>query len=495
MTQIRHVLTLSIGLINATAFAAAAAAESVLIDDPLIGKTTGALMGGTLGAEGYQPGLGSAHILYQLPATLTDGAIEIEMRGMTTAGIPRVAESKAAWLSMYDGRDIKEPANYDRDFKPNFFRCNIGWDFERNRFQCTLSAAAPTPGRIAADSPRFGPQFEDRDFSREPLTPPLPWDPSHWYHLRYEWQGGHHRLLVDGKEVWSLRCPYPYAPREHRLRVGAAPGRNVKFHNQIAALTYRNLRVLALPPKPLPVLADHPTKKDDPTGKFLANHAEFLARGKAAPIDLLFVGDSITEQWAKHPELWQKYFGSYQAANFGIGGDRTEHVLWRLREGEIDGLKPKVVVLLIGTNNTDTHTAPEIALAVRRILRDLLVKLPETKVLLMGIFPRGERVNSDGSIDTGVARMAVIRELNPLLATLSQGTSPDTPGTIDRWYEALEEALLRGNRIQYLDLTERFVAADGTISKELMPDQFHLSAEGYKTWGKALQPILNEWLP
>ena len=91
--------------------------------------------------------------------------------------------------------------------------------------------------------------------------------------------------------------------------------------------------------------------------RFYELHASFLKRAKEGPIGLLFLGDSITEGWSKAPEVWTEYYGKYQPANFGIGGDQTQHVIWRITDGELDNIQPKVVVLMLGTNNTGGHTA------------------------------------------------------------------------------------------------------------------------------------------
>jgi lysophospholipase L1-like esterase len=431
-----------------------------------------------------------------LPTPLSHGALEIEMRGMRTDGVQTGEESKAAWLSMYDGRGATEPASYDAHFKANFFRVNVGWNFHHGKFQTTVSAAAPTPERLAATAARFGPKFSDRDFSREPLTPPISWDPARWYRLRYEWQGGLHRLLVDGTEVWRLHCPYPYAPLDHRLRVGGAPGRVEKFHNQIPGLTFRNLRVLSLPAIPVRPLADHPALKTGSNAtRFLDRHRAFIARGRESPIGLLFLGDSITEGWSEHPEIWRESFGSHAPANFGIGGDSTQHVLWRILNGELEGLNPKAVILLIGTNNTGQHSAEEIAAGIRRILHHLLDRLPETRVLVLAVFPRGPRRTSNGGWDDGVHRAAVVRDLNRRLAAMVQGSAAPSAGKEhDLFFDGLVSRIRQGDRVRYLDLTPRLAGADGTPRPEYFRDNLHLNAAGYRVWAESLRSTLDDWL-
>src|SRR5262245_60508796 len=144
-------------------------------------------------------------------------------------------------------------------------------------------------------------------------------------------------------------------------------------------------------------------EKNDPSGKFRRMHTSFLERGKAGPIGVLFLGDSITEGWTKGPHIWERFYGAMQPANFGIGGDQTQHVVWRIENGELDGVHPKVVVLMLGTNNSGSHTAAEIAAADKKIVGMIRSKIPEAKVLLLAIFPRGPRKNAEGVVTDAVA--------------------------------------------------------------------------------------------
>lgn len=204
---------------------------------------------------------------------------------------------------------------------------------------------------------------------------------------------------------------------------------------------------------------------------FYELHASFLKRAKAGPIGVLFLGDSITEGWGNAPEVWKEYYGGYQPANFGIGGDRTEHVIWRIEDGELDGIRPKVVVLMIGTNNSSANTAEQIAAADTKIVRLIRAKLPETKVLLLAIFPRGPRKNSDGSMDTAVERMAVINTVNAELAKLDDG-----------------------HHVRFLNINAKFLGPDGKIPDAIMPDQLHPNAAGYRIWAEAMRPLLDEMM-
>ncbi len=178
---------------------------------------------------------------------------------------------------------------------------------------------------------------------------------------------------------------------------------------------------------------------------------------------LLFIGDSITDAWSgQGKEAWNKHFAPRKAVNLGIGGDRTQHVLWRLENGNIDGVKPKAAVLMIGTNNSNgrDHTAEEIADGIKAIVAKLRKELPETKILLLAIFPRGEKPNPQ-------------REKNAKASKLASEVADD-------------------KTVHYLDIGEKFLSADGSLSKEIMPDYLHLSPKGYQIWAEAIEPKVAE---
>ena len=182
----------------------------------------------------------------------------------------------------------------------------------------------------------------------------------------------------------------------------------------------------------------------------------------------MFVGDSITQGWENEgKEVWEKFYAKppRSAANFGIGGDRTQHVLWRLQHGNLEGLgqhPPKLVVLMIGTNNSngDENSAQEIADGIAAIVRTLREKLPQTKVLLLAIFPRG-------------AGRSYQREKNAKAS-------------------ALASKMADGKMVHYLDIGSKFLNADETLSKEIMPDFLHLSPAGYRIWAEAMEENVKE---
>lgn len=249
----------------------------------------------------------------------------------------------------------------------------------------------------------------------------------------------------------------------------------------LAALTFASAFSLSSaqqPPAPatpaVKVDASAAIEKKDPNGRFRQMHESFLKRGKSGPIGVLFLGDSITQGWGgkDRAHIWQAYYGNWQPANFGIGGDQTQHVIWRIENGELDGISPKVAVLMLGTNNTGGHTAAEIAAADKKIVSMIRAKLPNTKILVLAVFPRGARKDKDGKIsDTVIAeaarRMAIIDGVNAELAKLDNGAD-----------------------IRFLDINHVFLGQDGKIPFSIMPDQLHPNAAGYQLWADAMQPTL-----
>lgn len=195
---------------------------------------------------------------------------------------------------------------------------------------------------------------------------------------------------------------------------------------------------------------------------WMPRHEEKLAeKAKVERVDLVWIGDSITHGWeGEGKEIWKQRYASRNSLNLGFSGDRTENVLWRLQHGAIDGISPKVVVVMIGTNNTGHRQDPadQTAAGVAAILGELEQRVPDAKVLLLAIFPRGETAEDPlRKLNT---------EINAELAKLADG-----------------------KRVHFLDINERFLE-DGKLPTSIMPDLLHPNAEGYRIWGEAIEPQL-----
>jgi beta-glucosidase len=195
--------------------------------------------------------------------------------------------------------------------------------------------------------------------------------------------------------------------------------------------------------------------------KWVARHEGFVQEAKQEQIDLLFLGDSITDFWrTTGHNIWNKYYVPLHAVDFGISGDRTEHVIWRIDHGELDGLHPKVVVLMIGTNNSRSNSPAQIAEGIKVILDKVEDKCPSAKILLLGVFPR----NTDK--DNSAQREAPAK-INAIISKFADG-----------------------NRIVYLNINNVFVGPDGRVPVEIMPDFLHPNQHGYQLWAEAMDPTL-----
>jgi len=186
------------------------------------------------------------------------------------------------------------------------------------------------------------------------------------------------------------------------------------------------------------------------------------SQGKAV---VIFIGDSITQGWeGSGKEVWAEYYARRKALNLGIGSDKTQHVLWRLDHGNLDGLSPKVAVVLIGVNNIphETDTPRMVLEGVTAVVEQLRVKLPQTKVLLLGIFPFREDFHP---------QRAKALQVNQALHKLDDG----------EW-------------IHFLDFGHIFIERDGRIAKTMMPDFVHLTPHGYRLWAEAMESKLAELL-
>jgi lysophospholipase L1-like esterase len=220
--------------------------------------------------------------------------------------------------------------------------------------------------------------------------------------------------------------------------------------------------------------ADQPMFRTDANS--LVAHSQLLAKAKQAQIDLYFEGDSITRRWGAldYPDLlanWRRSFFGWNAADFGWGADRTQNILWRLDNGELDGVNPKVVVLLAGTNNVgdlsapggDNERADDITRGLRAIVRVTQEKAPAATIIVMGIFPRNDNLT-----------------FNPL---------------IDRINSSLSK-LADGQKIRYLNINDKLADSKGRLFDGMMnaKDKLHPTVKGYQVWADALRPLLTELL-
>lgn len=215
--------------------------------------------------------------------------------------------------------------------------------------------------------------------------------------------------------------------------------------------------------------ADVPTPRTDPTS--MLAHRQLLEKRTRGKIDLYFMGNSITRRWGAtdYPDFlanWRANFHGWNAANFGWGADRIEHMLWRIENGELDGVNPKVIVILAGTNNVGQRPGGDEKVAdITRGIRALIDlsrrKAPDATIILTGILPRNDNM----------AVVPEIRRINENIARFADGRS-----------------------IRYLDINAELADADGKLFEGMTVDELHLSLKGYQVWADALRPMLTELL-
>jgi beta-glucosidase len=199
--------------------------------------------------------------------------------------------------------------------------------------------------------------------------------------------------------------------------------------------------------------------------------AEDLQKAQQGGFEVVFVGDSITQAWnGAGKEMWAEHWVPRKTINLGIGGDRTQHVLWRLDNGQLQALAGpqndvKVCVVMIGTNNSNgsDNTAEEIGAGIAAVVQRLRAGLPKAKVLLLDVFPRGEKPNAQ-------------RQKNAVAS------------------EFAADAFAGDPMVRRLDLAPKFLQAGGVLSKETMPDLLHLAPAAYRTWAEAMAPVVDELL-
>jgi lysophospholipase L1-like esterase len=233
----------------------------------------------------------------------------------------------------------------------------------------------------------------------------------------------------------------------------------------VLCVSFSPLRALAQGRTP----ADQPRERTDPNSRLA--HEQLLAKAKQGGIDVYFEGDSITRRWGAtdYPEFlanWKENFFGWNAGDFGWGGDTTQNILWRLQHGELDGVNPKVIVLLAGTNNIgrtppDDAAVADVTKGVAAIIDLCRQKVPAATIILTAIFPR----NDNPAVVPGINR------INDNLARLADGKA-----------------------VRFVNINAQLADADGRVFDGLLMDKLHPTGKGYQLWADALKPIFRELL-
>ncbi len=194
----------------------------------------------------------------------------------------------------------------------------------------------------------------------------------------------------------------------------------------------------------------------------IERHDYFLRFKEQNKIDLLFIGDSLTRRWQEVPHLWEAYFSKYNPANFGVGCDTIQNLKWRMLNGELEGISPKITVLLIGTNNLPMYSAEEVALGIEELVNILQKKLTEPKIVLMGLLPR----DSDDKCDD---YLSIIDDINKRLLNLA-----------------------KVHNLIFFDIGKMLIDEKNKVNRNILNDGIHMIEPGYKIWGENICPVIEE---
>ena len=277
-----------------------------------------------------------------------------------------------------------------------------------------------------------------------------------------------HSLLLNSSHAQTSSAPVPEAvaiPRPSQTEINKA---EQVFNRFIKTLDADTAKLFSTYPDLLKVQAPQPNTAVIPnlSPRFQTRHEENKQVAAAGNIDILFMGDSITDWWRSDRQpyagkpVFDQHFGNMKVANFGIAGDTTQGVLYRLQNGEGVGFSPKVVMLMIGTNNTRANTGPEIAEGVGAVVLQLQKNFPATKILLLGVFPRGT------PNDPVRQEIATINEI------------------ISRLHD--------NQKVFYRDIGSIFLDEGGNIPRDIMSDGLHPTTKGYELWAKEVKGTLVE---
>ena len=230
-----------------------------------------------------------------------------------------------------------------------------------------------------------------------------------------------------------------------------------------AARAFAQIPASAVWPLPAVPAGTNPETIAAPRDEWVLRVQQSLDKTRGQHFDLIFDGDSITDFWqGTGKTVWAERYGSLKAFDFGISADKVEHLLWRLQQGQVDGLDPKLVVLMIGTNNSGRDSVDQIAQGISNVTAEYVKRCPHAQILLLAVFPRSP-------LPTDPIR-AKITAINQKIASL------------------------QSDRVTYMDIGPKFLQPDGTLSKEIMPDALHPSTKGYQIWADAIQPVVDKYL-
>ncbi len=265
-----------------------------------------------------------------------------------------------------------------------------------------------------------------------------------------------HFTLKTSLSLFMTFLPRLRSRPHHHALLAVATGLLFLALTALADDDLLNLHVSTPPP------GTNPAVFPVPRAEWLVHFQRSVDRSKQGNVDLVFDGDSITDFWmGAGKEVWAKNYGGLNAVDYGISGDRTEHLLWRLDHGQVAGLHPKMIALMIGTNNAGNCTEAQIAEGITAIVHEYQKLCPDAVILLQAVFPRSEKPTD--------SMRGKIKGINTLISKLGDG-----------------------KKVVYVDFGDKFLQPDGTISRDVMPDFLHPNAKGYQIWADAIRPEIEK---
>ena len=310
--------------------------ETTIIDDPLDGSTSGQTVGGSFNSDGYRPGIGNNHILYDVPIQIPNGYVEFEVKGFSHESVP--ADENHAFVILYDGRGISEPIGYYDDFKHNYFRWNVHWRQNRSVFKAVIACADPTPERINSnlavyeDKNGDGLDSHDRDWYTEPNGSGQSWNPNSWYTIKVQWNNKKFEVFVEGVKKWSVTGPNDYNPVDFKIWLGSGPD---KYDSDVN-VTYRNFKLVSFDTGGSDYLIASPESSNLPSesGDFLVNISSNINWSVSEDLDWVEVNPAngsgngaITVNYDENPTSMER------SGDININGDGLSETVSIVQEG------------------------------------------------------------------------------------------------------------------------------------------------------------------
>ena len=320
--------------------------QTLILNDPLQGNTVGSRVGGSFTSDGYKPGTGTNHILYNVPAQIPNGYVEFEMKGFSPSDFSG-SKNDHAFLMMYDGRGVGNVPSWG-NFRDNYFRWNFHWRQSANSFKSVVNCAAPTSKRLNStlavfkDEDGDGSSMDDRDWFDEPNGSSFSWNKTKWYKVKVEWKNKTYKVYVDGRNVWSNHIAglYDYNPKDFKIWLGSGVD---KYNSDVKDVVYRNFKVYS---------------HGGTTSNFLTVSPSSQSVSKSAGKTTFSISSNVS--WSVSDNAsWLSVSPTSGSNNGTVTANFTENTSSSSRTGTItvsgSGMSRKVTVVQEGSSTTSNY--------------------------------------------------------------------------------------------------------------------------------------------